>query len=147
METDLVSETMCSLVFFRMPGDGQSKKPGDPECYTPYTHESNFCSPLSLYLCMVYITTLSIPQIIASNGKMINTIITYITQQYNNKKFWEELIAYFPFIRHEPHRKRRLQRFFFAAGTSLPSRYLATIGGYTERPRDSPFIREGPYRK
>jgi hypothetical protein len=24
-----------------------------------------------------------------------------------NKKFWEELIAYFPLIRHGPHRKRR----------------------------------------
>jgi hypothetical protein len=23
-----------------------------------------------------------------------------------NKKFWEELIAYFPLIRHVPHRKR-----------------------------------------
>jgi hypothetical protein len=30
----------------------------------------------------------------------------------NNKKFWEELIGKFPFIRHGPHRKRRVQQFF-----------------------------------
>jgi hypothetical protein len=30
---------------------------------------------------------------------------------YLNKKFWEELIAYFPLIRHGPHRKRPLQQF------------------------------------
>jgi hypothetical protein len=35
-------------------------------------------------------------------------------------------------IRHGPHRKRRLQQLFVAAGTSLPSCYLATIGGYTD---------------
>jgi hypothetical protein len=37
-----------------------------------------------------------------------------------NKKFWEEQIAYFPLIRHGPHRNRRLQQFFVAGGTSLP---------------------------
>jgi hypothetical protein len=26
-------------------------------------------------------------------------------------KFWEELIAYFPLVRHRSHRKRRLQHF------------------------------------
>jgi hypothetical protein len=30
-----------------------------------------------------------------------------------NKKFWEELIAYFPLIRHGLHRKRRIQQFFY----------------------------------
>jgi hypothetical protein len=30
-----------------------------------------------------------------------------------NKKFWEEIIAYFPFIRHGPHTKRRVQQFFY----------------------------------
>jgi hypothetical protein len=38
------------------------------------------------------------------------------------------LIAYFPFIRHGPHRKRRLQQFFVSVGMCLPSRCLATIG-------------------
>jgi hypothetical protein len=38
-----------------------------------------------------------------------------------NKKFWEELIAYFPLIRHGPHRERRLRRFFIAGGACLPS--------------------------
>jgi hypothetical protein len=49
------------------------------------------------------------------------------------QKFWEELIAYFPLIQHESHRKQRLEQFFIATGTSLPSCYLATIGGYTDR--------------
>jgi hypothetical protein len=31
----------------------------------------------------------------------------------SNKKFWEELIAYFPFLLQEPHRKRRVQKFFY----------------------------------
>jgi hypothetical protein len=53
---------------------------------------------------------------------------------WSHKKFWEELIAYFPFIRHGPHRKRcaRIPLFLyalFAAVTFLPSRCLATIGG------------------
>jgi hypothetical protein len=30
-----------------------------------------------------------------------------------NKKFWEEIIAYFPLIRHGPHWKRRVQQFFY----------------------------------
>jgi hypothetical protein len=30
-----------------------------------------------------------------------------------NNKFWEELIAYFPFIRHGPHRKRRVRQFYY----------------------------------
>jgi hypothetical protein len=45
-----------------------------------------------------------------------------------NKKFWKELIAFFSLA---PHRKRHLQQFFFAAGTCLPSRCLATARGYT----------------
>jgi hypothetical protein len=48
---------------------------------------------------------------------------------YYYKKFWEELTTYFPLIRHGPYRKRRFQRIFVAAGTCLPSRCLATIGG------------------
>jgi hypothetical protein len=51
---------------------------------------------------------------------------------FKNKKFWEELIAYFPFVLHGPHIERRLQQFFFAAGTSLPSCYLSAIGWYTD---------------
>jgi hypothetical protein len=65
----------------------------------------------------------------------------------NCKKFKEVLIAYFPLIRHGPHRKRRLQQFFIAVGKSLPSFYLATIGGYTDRPTDSLLIRHGRHRK
>jgi hypothetical protein len=34
METDPVSEMLCSLVF-RLQGDGQVQKPRNSECYTP----------------------------------------------------------------------------------------------------------------
>jgi hypothetical protein len=64
-----------------------------------------------------------------------------------NKKFWEELIAYFPLKRHGQHKKRRLQQFLVAAGTCLPSRCLLKIEGYTHRPIDFPLIRHGPHRK
>jgi hypothetical protein len=46
-----------------------------------------------------------------------------------NDKFSEELIAYVPLIRHRSQRIRCLEQFFVAAGTSLPSRCLATMGG------------------
>jgi hypothetical protein len=54
-----------------------------------------------------------------------------------NRKFWETLISYFPVIRHGSHRKRHLQHFFVAAGTSLLSCYLTTIEGYIDSPRDT----------
>jgi hypothetical protein len=44
-----------------------------------------------------------------------------------NRKFWEELIAYYPLIRQGLQRKY-LQQMFAAAGTCLPCRCLATIG-------------------
>jgi hypothetical protein len=50
----------------------------------------------------------------------------------NNKKFWEQLIAYFTLTRHGPYRKRRLQQFTFAAETCSSSRSLATTRGYTD---------------
>jgi hypothetical protein len=34
-------------------------------------------------------------------GKTLGDILLY-------KKFWEELTAYFPLIRHGPHRKRKI---------------------------------------
>jgi hypothetical protein len=34
-------------------------------------------------------------------------------QHNNNKKFWEELIAYYPLIRHGRHRNRRVQQFLY----------------------------------
>jgi hypothetical protein len=43
-------------------------------------------------------------------------------------KFWEE---------HGPQRKQHLQQFFVAAGTFLPSCFLAMIVGYTGRPTGS----------
>jgi hypothetical protein len=49
-----------------------------------------------------------------------------------NNKFWEELIVYFPLIRHESYRKRHIQQLFVAARTSLPSFCLLTIGEYID---------------
>jgi hypothetical protein len=59
----------------------------------------------------------------------------YSKDQYTDditKTSCEVLVAYFPLIRHEPHRKRRLQQFFVAAGMSLPSSFLATIERYID---------------
>jgi hypothetical protein len=72
---------------------------------------------------------------------------SYIWTNYFNKKFWEELIAYFPLIRHEQHRKRRLQQFLVAAGMCLPSRCLEMIRRYTDRPTKSPLIRHAKHIK
>jgi hypothetical protein len=57
--------------------------------------------------------------------------VTYI-YVFKNKNFWEELIAYFSLIWHRQHRKRHLQNFFIAVGTSLQNSYLETIEGYTD---------------
>jgi hypothetical protein len=45
-----------------------------------------------------------------------------------NKKFWQELATYFPFMQHGLHGKGRLEEIFFAAGTFLSSHHLAQIG-------------------
>jgi hypothetical protein len=58
----------------------------------------------------------------------------------HNKKFWEELIAYFPLMLHGLHRKRRLKQFFVAMGKSLLRCYLTTIGGYTGRHIDPTIL-------
>jgi hypothetical protein len=42
----------------------------------------------------------------------------------NNNKFWEELIAYFPLIRHGPHRKRSAQQFLYCCVYSLTVRFI-----------------------
>jgi hypothetical protein len=34
-------------------------------------------------------------------------------QEMSKKKFWKELITYFPLIRHEPHTKRCTKQFFY----------------------------------
>jgi hypothetical protein len=56
-----------------------------------------------------------------------------------NKKFWKELIAYFPLIRHGPHTKESVQnasivaRVFAAAVTFSPAGFLANARGYEYR--------------
>jgi hypothetical protein len=59
-----------------------------------------------------------------------------------NKKFWEELIAYFPGY-DTGHLKNKASNnspivacVFVTAVTFLPTRCLATIGGYTYRHTD-----------
>jgi hypothetical protein len=59
-----------------------------------------------------------------------------MTKVIRNKTLWEQLIAYFPLIRHGPPRKERLHQVFVAAGTSLSSCHLATIEGYKGRLTD-----------
>jgi hypothetical protein len=49
-------------------------------------------------------------------------------------------------IRHRPQ-WRRLQQSLFSAGTCLPSRCLATISEYSDRPTDFLLIRYGQHRK
>jgi hypothetical protein len=69
-----------------------------------------------------------------------NNLVTLGPVWKSNDKFWEEIIAYFPLIRHGPHRKRLLQQFFVAAGTYLPSCYLEAIGRYTDPQTTRPTI-------
>jgi hypothetical protein len=52
------------------------------------------------------------------------------------KRFSEEIITYFPLIRHWPHRKRRIEKFFAAVGTSLPRCNLSMIRGCTDKARE-----------
>jgi hypothetical protein len=54
--------------------------------------------------------------------------IIYIYIYIINQEFWKELVVYFRFIRHGPHRKRPYQQFFVAAEKFLHSCYLAKIG-------------------
>jgi hypothetical protein len=61
-----------------------------------------------------------------------------------NKKLWEVLLVYFPLIRHNSQRQH-LKQFFVTAGTSLPSCYLAMIGGYTDK-RAQQYFYCGMYR-
>jgi hypothetical protein len=65
---------------------------------------------------------------------------------YTYKKFWEELIAYFPLIQHGTQRKRGLQQFFVAGGTPLQICHLSTRKGYTDKPNDPPLIIHGPHK-
>jgi hypothetical protein len=59
---------------------------------------------------------------------------------YKHKKFWEELIGYFPrynghIENHASNNSSIVACVFVTAVTFLPSRCLATIGGYTDMHR------------
>jgi hypothetical protein len=53
------------------------------------------------------------------------------------------------FLRNEigPYRRRHLNQFFFALGTSLCSSYLAANWGYTDIPTEPSLISQGSYRE
>jgi hypothetical protein len=55
--------------------------------------------------------------VLFSRSEIIRFLIYKVHQLNVNKKFWEELIAYFPLIRHGPQRKCIQQ--FFVAGKRL----------------------------
>jgi hypothetical protein len=84
----------------------------------------NFCFPCGPY-CM--------KDAYEINLLSASPLIFSLLSLFWNTKFWEEIIADFPSIWHGPHRKQPLQQFFIATGTSVPSCYLATIGGYTDQ--------------
>jgi hypothetical protein len=48
--------------------------------------------------------------------------------RWKNKKFWEELIAYFPLIRHGPHTKRGVQQFFYCCMCCSGNVFTEMIG-------------------
>jgi hypothetical protein len=67
-------------------------------------------------------------------------IVVYVSSDLedyldNNDKFWEELIANFPLIRHRPHSKGHVQHssivvcVFVSTAKLLPRSCLATKGG------------------
>jgi hypothetical protein len=66
-----------------------------------------------------------------------------ITEVKLHKKFWEELIAYFPLIQHEKHRKRCLEHFFVSGETSLP----CNDRRIHRQTHSFSFIRHGSHRK
>jgi hypothetical protein len=78
-------------------------------------------------------------RILSRFGMRSHYVISY--RKYKTTTFWE-LIPYFPLIRHGSHRKWRANSSFIvlcvfvAAVTCLPSRCLATIGGYTDTQTD-----------
>jgi hypothetical protein len=46
------------------------------------------------------------------HGDRISQLLFLKIRKVGNKKFWEELVAYFPLIRHGPHGKRDVQQLF-----------------------------------
>jgi hypothetical protein len=84
--------------------------------------------------------------------------LTLLHNPVNNKKFWEELIAYFPLydtghIENDASNNSSIVACVFVTavtflpsrclatiGGLLPGRYLATVGGYTDTHTDSNVI-------
>jgi hypothetical protein len=60
----------------------------------------------------------TIGQLVAGVTSGLNPTPLQQVRKQNKNKLWEELITYFPFILHVPHRKRFLKQYFIAAGIS-----------------------------
>jgi hypothetical protein len=69
----------------------------------------HICITFSIYKLNIFLLICTIP----SFQKLVHKI---------KKKFWEELIAYFPLIRRGPNTKWRLQQFFHCYLYSLPQK-------------------------
>jgi hypothetical protein len=76
---------------------------------------------MTSYLCkLIYSSTVSLNLIAKAKMSIKQTIVAkllvkkihLLVQSHKNKKFWEDLIAYFPLIRYGPHIKR-LQQFSY----------------------------------
>jgi hypothetical protein len=59
-------------------------------------------------------------------------LCTWLYSQHTEQEVLGRTNHLLSLIRHGPHRRRRLQQFFVAAGTCLPSLCLAMIGGYRQ---------------
>jgi hypothetical protein len=102
-------------------------------CAFAKTLSGNGCVYLLRFRCLA-------PYVVIFRGRypvtgLHATIFKRLTLRYfvilliTNKKFWEELNAYSPLIPYRQHGRWRVQQFFVATGTCLPSRYLATVSG------------------
>jgi hypothetical protein len=61
--------------------------------------------------------------------KIIPKVCAKKTEPVNNRKFWQELISYFPLTLHGPHRKRKNRRGDTARWSHKPNK----LGGYTAK--------------
>jgi hypothetical protein len=101
-----------------------------------------FDSALNCNVCSInnYYEVLGINSAMYSLTLYSKTVIISNTLCNNkNSIFREELIAYFHLLRHGPHRKRHVLRFYCmyisCRGNVFTELCLATIGGYTHRHR------------
>jgi hypothetical protein len=101
--------------------------------FSLYTSTSYFLSPVILCFCF-FLSLFTLLCYSQCSLTFFSLLIHCLPHLSVVRLRWFPFLEYFPLIRHEPYRIRRLQQFFVAAGRPLPSCYLATIWGYTYRP-------------